>query len=189
MTSRPTTKSPDATRRGFTLAELLLVLVLAVVLAALVAPSLSGSLSRARLDGAADTVRTAWANARLEAIRTGEPVAFQCRLGTGEFTLARLADAAAALEGSTEVADRRRLAADEHEDLGAVTFVQLSLGDPDLPGADPSVAACLVFGPDGATDDAFAILADDRGRRRRVVLRGLTGGAKIDEAPAAEAAP
>ncbi len=161
--------------------ELLVVLALAVVLASLAAPSLSGTLARVRLDAAADEVRDAWNDARLEAIRTGQPVAFQCQIGTSRYSLSPLADAAAALAGSTEVADQGELADDEHEDLGEVTFVQLSRGVEGDPEIDPAVAACLVFRPDGGADDAFAIVQSSRGAQRRIVLRGLTGSARIDD--------
>lgn len=171
----------DRYRAAFTLVELLLVLALVVVLAAFVAPSLTGTLSRVRLDGAAEQVRTAWADARLEALRTGTPVAFQCRLGSGEYTVSLLENAAAALGGSTESADQGQLADDDYEDLGEVKFEQLSLGTPTDPVVDPAIVACLVFRPDGATDDAFAILRATDGRQRRVLLRGLTCAATIDD--------
>lgn len=186
---RPKTKpDPRPAPAGFTLVELLLVLALVVLVAAMVAPSLSGTLGRVRLEAAAEAVRTAWVDARLEAIRTGEAVAFQCRLGTGEYTVSKLADAGAALAGSEEVADQVTLAIDEHEDLGAVKFVQLSAGDPLTAAVDPTVAACVVFRPDGATDDAWAIVESEDGRRRRITLRGLTGAARIDEVFAGEGA-
>lgn len=180
MRRRP---QPDDKRSdGFTLVELLLVLALVVVLAALVAPSLSGTLEKVRLDAAAEQIRTAWIDARLEAMRSGEPVAFQCRLGEGVYTLSSLADAAAAQVGSTEVADQVTLADDDQkENLGSVTFVQLSLGDGTDPTLDPAVPACLVFRADGATDDAFAIIQTPNGRQRRITLRGLTGAARVDD--------
>ena len=175
-----------ARRRGFTLVELLLVLALAVVIAALAAPSMSGTLARVRLDAAAEEVRTAWVEARLEAMRTGEPVAFQCRLGTGQYTVSTLADATAAMGGSTEIADQVELADDDYEDLGVITFTQLTLGDPAVdPTIDPAVAACVVFRPDGATDDALAVVRAESGSERRIVLRGLTGAASIDDGYAA----
>lgn len=167
---------------GFTLVELLLVLALVGLLAALAAPSLSGTLARVRLDAAASQVRTAWADARLEAMRTGKSVAFQCRLGTSQYLLSPLANATEALAGSTESADQTEIANDDYEDLGAVTFTQLTRGDPAVdPTIDPALAACLVFRPDGATDDAIAIVRAAGGGERRILLRGLTGAARIDD--------
>ena len=176
-------------RGGFTLVELLLVLALAVVLASLAAPSLSGTLARVRLDAAADQVRDAWNEARLEAIRTGRPVAFQCQLGAGRYTLSNLAEAVAAQAGSTEVADQEELVNDEYEDLGEITFVQCSQGQEEDPGIDPLVAACLVFRPDGAADDAFAIIQSSKGTQRKIVLRGLTGAARVDDGYSVEEEP
>lgn len=186
--SRPkTTLDRRRSLSGFTLVELLLVLSLVVMLAAMVAPSLTGTLGRVRLDAAAEAVRIAWVDARLEAMRSGEPVAFQCQLGTGRYTVSKLVDASIAgavpdegAGGSTTLAD------DEHEDLGAVTFVQLSAGNPLTAVVDPAVAACLVFHPDGATDDAWAIVESADGRRRRITLRGLTGAARVQEVSASE---
>ncbi|TWT96950.1 hypothetical protein Pla108_27270 [Botrimarina colliarenosi] len=184
---RPTTRELEPRGpAGFTLVELMLVLSLVVVLAALAAPSLSGTLARVRLEAAAEAVRTAWADARLEAMRTGQPVVFQCRLGTGEYTLSKLTDATAALAGATDTADQEQLANDEHEDLGAITFTQLSVGDPLDPLLDPSVAACVVFRPDGAADDAWAIVEAANGQRRQITLRGLTGAARIEEVAVSE---
>ncbi|MEO0529876.1 MAG: GspH/FimT family pseudopilin [Planctomycetota bacterium] len=163
----------DRRPTAFTLVELLLVLALVVVLAAFVAPSLTGTLARVRLDAAAEEVRTAWADARLEAMRSGTPMAFQCRLGTGEYSISPLAGAAVANE-------QQALADDEFDDLGGVRFEQLSLGTTADPSVDPAIAACLVFRPNGATDDAFAVLRADDGRQRRISLRGLTCAATID---------
>ena len=171
---------------GFTLVELLLVLALVVMLASMVAPSLMGTLGRVRLDAAAEAVRTAWVDARLEAMRTGEPFTFQCQLGTGQYTVAKLIDAAVAGAVTAEGAGSTTLADDEHEDLGAIKFVQLSTGNPLTAAVDPAVAACLVFRPDGATDDAWAIVESADGRRRRITLRGLTGSARVEEVSASE---
>lgn len=178
MTS-PRTTSDRRHPAGFTLVELLLVLALAGLLAAFAAPSMSGTLARVRLDAAASEVRTAWVDARLEAMRSGEPVAFQCRLGTGQYLLSPLT-AVAAVSNPDQAWSG--LANDDYEDLGTVTFTQLTLGDPAVdPTIDPAVAACVVFRPDGATDDAIAVVRSEKGGERRVLLRGLTGSARIDD--------
>ncbi|QDV73623.1 prepilin-type N-terminal cleavage/methylation domain-containing protein [Botrimarina mediterranea] len=173
---------------GFTLVELLLVLSLVVMLAAMVAPSLTGTLGRVRLDAAADAVRTAWVDARLEAMRSGEPIVFQCQLGTGRYTVSKLIDASAAgaVAADEDAAGSTTLADDEHEDLGEVKFVQLSAGNPLTAVVDPAVAACLVFRPDGATQDAWAVIESANGRRRRITLRSLTGAARVEVVSASE---
>lgn len=183
MTSLAT---PNRRPSGFTLVELLLVLAVAVALAAMAAPSLYGSMDRARLDAAAEDVRSAWAEARLQAMRAGEPLAFQAQLGSGEYRVTPLASAGDPAAPPT-VETQPSIAANPEgsEDLGAVTFVQISNGVAGDPAIDPSVAACLVFRADGSTDDAFAVIQSADGRRRTIMLRGLTGAARIDEAPAA----
>lgn len=169
-----TTSHRTTTEPGFTLVELLLVLALAVMIAAMAAPSLTGTLDNIRLDGAAEQVRDAWADARLRAIRTGEPIAFQCQLGTSQYCVSTLNGAANAIAGADPTT--------ENEDLSAeVTFQQVSIGAPDDPLVDPTVPACMVFRPDGAADDAFAIVRAADGRTRTITLRGLTGSATIDD--------
>jgi Tfp pilus assembly protein FimT len=158
------------------------------MLAAMVAPSMTGTLGRVRLDAAAAAVRTAWVDARLEAMRSGEPFTFQCQLGTGQYTVSKLIDATAATALTEEDAGSTTLADDEHEDLGDIKFVQLSAGNPLTAVVDPAVAACLVFRPDGATDDAWAIIESADGRRRRITLRGLTGAARVEEDSVGEGA-
>lgn len=185
--SRPK-KRADRQRaaKGFTLVELLLVLALVVMLASMVAPAMTGTLGRVRLDAAAEAVRTAWVDARLEAMRAGEPFTFQCQLGTGQYTVAKLIDATAVSAVPEGDAGSTKLADDEHEDLGAIKFVQMSAGNPLTAVVDPAVATCLVFRPDGATDDAWAIVESADGRRRRITLRGLTGAARVEEVSASE---
>lgn len=188
-------------RAGFTLVELLLVLALAVAIAAIAAPSVTGTLDRVRLDGAAEQVRRAWSDARLQAIRDGEPIAFQAQVGAGGFTLCRLADAglvgaagsgvAAAVGANGQaVAQQGALSEADSQELSEVVFAQVSTGVPGDPLIDPAVAACVVFRADGSTDDAFAIIRAADGRQRTITLRGLTGAVRIvDSAQQAEATP
>lgn len=63
-------------RQGFTLFELLLVLMLIVVVFAMTMPQLNRVRTRGQLRAAADQVRTGWAKARNRAMRTGTPTAF-----------------------------------------------------------------------------------------------------------------
>ena len=68
--------SPLATRgaRGFTLIELMVVVVLASVVVALAAPSFNGMLARKRLEGAALELGTDLQYARSEAVQRNAPV-------------------------------------------------------------------------------------------------------------------
>ena len=166
------TKIRPSPQAAFSLLELLLVLALAVVLAALAAPAFEGALSRTRLDSAAERLASAWGEARLEAIRTGEPVAFRCELGTPTYRVGTLSAMWETTPGVTS---------QESNELSSVVFKQLSLGEPgDLPPADPTVAAVLVFQPSGVTSDAYAILESAEGDLRRVELRGLTCASSIE---------
>lgn len=176
MTSRLMMARPGTAWAAFTLVELLLVLTLAVFLSAMAMPALTGTLARVRLNSAAERVRTVWAEARLEAMRSGAPIAFQCQLGTGQYSVHKLDDLSEAVAFADPQASQT-LSDDTHEDLGAITFVQLTVGDSHSEEVDPSVASVVVFHPDGLTDDALAIVQDDSGEQRRIELRGLTGAA------------
>ena len=71
--------------RGFTLFELLVVLVIAGLLLALVAPRLDGTLQTLELRSAARDVNTALRYARAQAQRAGEPVPLTIDIGQNRF--------------------------------------------------------------------------------------------------------
>ena len=77
----------QASRVGFTLLELLLVLTILVAIGAIAAPKLSDVLERQKLNGSATNLRLAWDEARLEAMRTGQAQVFECDVGTGQYTV------------------------------------------------------------------------------------------------------
>ena len=173
MTSRVMTRPNRAPlfgrADGFTLVELLLVLALIVLLGTMAAPSLSGALAKARINSAAEELATAWGQARLEAIRSGEPIAFRCQLGTSNYFVGPLS---AVMQQAGQPSDK---------ELSSVTFKQISFGEPeDMPPADPGVVAILVFQADGATRDAYAVIESENGALRRIVLEGLTCAAEIE---------
>ncbi len=72
-------------RRGFTLLELMLVLVVLVVAAALVWPLADRAFATQTLRSSADVVRAAWVDARVKAITTGQPHVFFFQPGTDAF--------------------------------------------------------------------------------------------------------
>jgi type II secretory pathway pseudopilin PulG len=159
---------------AFTLVEVLLVLALAVAAGALAAPLWSRSLERARADAAAEALRTRWAEARLEAMRSGAALWFQPLLGTAEYRVGPLAQGEQAAASGPSLAQR----------LDGAVFRELALQPP---GAEtPTPTAGLVFTPDGGTQDGYAVIEAESGARRRISLRGLTGAAAIEEVAAAE---
>jgi type II secretory pathway pseudopilin PulG len=63
-------------RSGTSLIEVVLVLAIVVVVAALAVPSIRGMYGSYKLNGAVDSVRSAWADARARAIEEGRPYRF-----------------------------------------------------------------------------------------------------------------
>src|SRR6516164_8495476 len=75
-------------RSGFTLFELVLVMVLLVIVGALSYPSLSSMYGGFKVTAAADEVRSAWAQARAHAINEGTPYRFAVVPGKGNYRIA-----------------------------------------------------------------------------------------------------
>jgi prepilin-type N-terminal cleavage/methylation domain-containing protein len=173
-------------RRGLTLVEIILVLSLLVIIGAVAAPLLEGSFARSRLHHGGDLLRAAWSRARLAAIETGAPHVFRYQVqGSGYqiLPLVALSDPAAAYPPATggderDPSDMLRLGGDRLPDGVVFAFGQVSsapqLAAVPMP-ADGAWSSPIVFRPDGTTSDAVVLLANARGQRIRVTLRGLTG--------------
>ena len=76
-------------RRGYSLAELLIVLAILAALAALVQPSVRGLLDKSRLNAGAKQVQAALAKTRALAIREGAPVWFRFEPGGQQWWIER----------------------------------------------------------------------------------------------------
>src|SRR5262245_60047620 len=63
-------------RTGATLFEILLVMAIVVIISAMAFPSLSAMYGSYKINGAVDSVRSAWADARARAIEEGRPYRF-----------------------------------------------------------------------------------------------------------------
>jgi prepilin-type N-terminal cleavage/methylation domain-containing protein len=97
-------RRPASLRGAFTLLELMLVLAIIAIIGAIAAPRLDQVFERQKLRGAADGLRLAWDEARLEAMRTGQAQVFNCVPGTRDYTIKPLvlqSDAANASSGAT----------------------------------------------------------------------------------------
>jgi prepilin-type N-terminal cleavage/methylation domain-containing protein len=75
-------------RRAFTLLELMLVMALLVILGALCFPTLESMYGHFRVTAAADEVRTAWAQARAQAMNDGTPYRFSVVWNKGNYRIA-----------------------------------------------------------------------------------------------------
>lgn len=168
--------------KGFTLFELLLVLALIVVMGGIIVPVLSGSFVYTKLNSAADDVQSAWANARLEAIERGQPVAFRCLVGGTEFTTTLyypgIESETPDPEATTETTP---LKGSLDEDLKFSEAISANALDGSDPGLRTNMrettgwSAPVIFYPDGLSSDAFIRIAHKDGRGIAVSLRGLTG--------------
>ena len=170
---------------GYTLVEVLLVMALLVVICAMAAPSLIGSLRQSQLEVAASELRTAWTQARLDAASCGETLRFQCRLRTG---WGCVANASASTEEVLATLNSESAEEAEALDWSGVCFKQLLVssqpGEPPLGESvrEGDLSPAILFRPDGTTSDAEALLEDEEGAQLKVILRGLTGSARIEEA-------
>lgn len=178
-------------RAAFSLVEVLLVVTLLAVIAAVAAPSMMGGAGRARMNQAAEEVREAWGEARLDAAASGQTLCFQCVIGGNTFTVGPAGLPPPPPGASTESAATQDGAGQTAKnELGAagVVFRQLLVapqpGDPPLGESvdDGEMSPGVLFRPDGSSSDAEAILEDADGRRVRVTLRGLTGSASFEDA-------
>lgn len=173
-------------RRGYTLFEILLVMAILVAVGAVAAPIFRQSFEIERLRKGADTLRTAWAKARVQAMTTGQTHVFQFEYATNQFmvgpwdTGAEQADAAV----TSTVAQRTGQLPD-----GIVFYAAEKLADArasavDVGSAEP--APQVFFYPDGTTSTAQVLLTNQDDRFVKVLLRGLTGVPRVGEVVSAE---
>jgi len=143
--------------RGFTLVELLLVLVLAGILAALVVPSVSRTLESSRLLGGAAEVRATLSLARTLSASAGRERSVLFDLESGEYGIA----------GES----RRRLLPE------GVRFQSIRIGDAlaERERAPRDPGPRVRFFPDGSAEETEVVLTASGGGMRRVVVDPLTG--------------
>lgn len=200
MRCRTAGKSRKATtaRSGLTLLELLLVLGIIVMLSAMVLPAFDRIFASQRLDKSADIVRAEMGRARVQAIRTGKVFAFvynegQSQLAVRQFdqlaqagSIPHFERAGGAAQGG--MADGRAGNMDySNEELPrGVRFVTgqaiddiRSQYEAASAGGSNGKLKPILFYPDGSSQDAQVILANERGDVTRVILRGLTGSARV----------
>ena len=76
-----------ASRRGFTLFELLVVAALVIVIGGLIYPALVSTTETQSLIRSGDTIRTYFARSRNEAMRTGQTLALRYQIGGNQFVI------------------------------------------------------------------------------------------------------
>lgn len=181
-------KSP---RRGTTLFELLLVLIILVVVAAISVPSLGAMYGSYKLNGAVDSVRGAWAEARAHAIEEQRPYRFSVQPDGRAFRVAPDQDEYWPGEGPANDPNGQGLILEKALPSG----VRFSLNG-EAPSATEEADhfdlkeevvkggnwnTTIVFLPDGTAREDVRIVFQIRGCRPMALqLRGLTGDVSVD---------
>jgi len=191
------TRTPEHLTAGFTLVELIVVLIGMVIMAAAVVPALRGAGHQGDLDGAAMRVAAAARLGRDTAVEQQVPIDMVLesqpsglRLVPSEETTGPVPQQAPAAVSPTGVSPMlpARLA---NVLLPARVTAHLEAAPDDLgsnvaPGASSPRAGSqnetgLRFPPDGRTAGGVVVLSDDRGHVRRVLITPQTGIVRIEE--------
>jgi prepilin-type N-terminal cleavage/methylation domain-containing protein len=167
-------------RRAFTLIELLLVLVILVVVASAAAPILHRSFAGQRLKKSGDMIRGELGRARTRAIETGQVYAFYLAPGGNSYQIApySYSPSAASTLGNTYTIGEVNQLPDGIMFLGQSMDPQSTSG---APAADRNSMRPILFYPDGTSQHAEILLADDKGSALTIELRGLTGMSKLSD--------
>ncbi len=177
-------------RSAFTLLELLLVIGVIVAVSAIAAPAVNRSFANQSLTKAADRVRVAMGQARVQAIRSGDVHAVSYAPGRGWLDVVPLNQIAALTSrvGQRLQQQQLGLTSDYEDDLlpGRCVFVAgETVNDARAVDAIQSSAngnqsmQMILFYPDGTSQDAALTVQNEVGQLIDVRLRGLTGTASI----------
>jgi prepilin-type N-terminal cleavage/methylation domain-containing protein len=167
--------------RAFTLIELMLVLALIVAFASISVPMFRNSFAVERLRRAGDAVRTVWAKARLDAMRSGQTHVFRFDYGVNTYVVALWETG----DTSTEASDDVSVAQKTGQLPGDAVFYAgekvVDARTQQIEGAGGQTAPQIFFYPDGTTSTAQVLLSNGEQRFLRVELRGLTGIARAGD--------
>jgi prepilin-type N-terminal cleavage/methylation domain-containing protein len=196
-----------ACRPGYSLLELVLVLAVMLIVTALALPSLKGMYGSYKLNGAVDSVRAAWAQARARAIAENRPYRFGVIPETGQYRVAPdLPDywtgsgrpssdltngEGAVLEESLPPGVRFSMSGGgaPSADVGDSSLDPAGRGSKSSASADAYTSAA-VFRPDGTARADCEILFQVRGARPTALcLRGMTGVITVKSNPGSGGAP
>ena len=174
------------TRRGYTLFEILLVMAILVAVGAVAVPIFRQSFEVERLRKGGDTLRTAWAKARVQAMTTGQTQVFQFEYASNQFVVGPWEIGAEQTEAAATgtVALRTGQLPD-----GIVFYAAEKLADARASAVEEGVAETapqIFFYPDGTTSTAQVMLANQHDRFVKVFLRGLTGVPRVGDVVSAE---
>jgi Tfp pilus assembly protein FimT len=184
---------PSRSRRSaVTLFELILVCAILVVVAVLSAPSLQAMYAGYKLNGAIDSVRAAWAEARARAIDENRPYRFSVQPAGGAFRVAPDDDEYWAGGAPANDPNGRGLVLEQSLPSGVRFSVNGECADPsnnegpagndlgDRPVNNSNWSTTCVFHPNGTAGENVTIQFRVRGARpTSLYLRGLTGNVTV----------
>ena len=183
---------------GFTLIELVTILLVFGIVVALAYPALQASLTDARLRAAASAVSTAFQFAQLSAMSTGRPYRVTVDADADTVVVATLAptylaavDAAVQAPGTSSVAEAVIDAGDQYQSAGDPTNpgtdYQVALGsDPryvnaDIVSASFAGSSAVVFEGLGVPSAGGSALIAYGGRQIQVSIEPVTGRVTLTE--------
>ena len=165
--------------RGYTLLELLVVLIIISLVSALVAPKLAGSLSSLNFKTAAKRLSASLRYARSQA--TSEKITYCALLQIDENRLLIIADTPALTETLHEIVS------DEEQQIARASFVY------ELPSEikiEKAVSAAgeaadglfsIFFFPSGGSSGGEVDLVNEKGRRSKISVDFITGSVKLND--------
>jgi type II secretory pathway pseudopilin PulG len=183
----PNAQRPTPSGAGFTLIELMVVLVGLVIVAAAVVPAMRGAGHRGDLDSAATKVVASARFAREAAVERQETVGLTVE---PEPPMVRLVTEQELQSAPSRLQDQAPLAplpvADALVRLPAGVMAHLEPLPDEPTGAAPVPGAALAdgmlrFTPDGRTTGGVVVLADEQGRQRRVHVASETGVVRVED--------
>jgi prepilin-type N-terminal cleavage/methylation domain-containing protein len=202
-----------ATRRGFTIVELLLALAILVTLAAMVIPSFSSLLGDRRVARAGDQLRVEMMQARLSAMRSGRTYLLQLQTGTNSVRIRPWVDmndmtealdqtggSSALLTGGNVIGGTMQAVDTEQETRTVELPETMVVSDVRVQSSPRSFviesqtqgeatdgwSQPILFYPDGSTSTAAVTVNSAGAGRVIVVLRGLTGEVTVTDVLAAD---
>jgi prepilin-type N-terminal cleavage/methylation domain-containing protein len=164
-------------RIGFTLLELMLVMVIIVVAASLSLPAMESMMADGRLKAARDMVRARWADIRGLAMREGRPYKFSIIEQTGKFRIEP--------EDSTAPSDTDDPATILEDELPpTILFNNQSSGGGSGSASSGGYECLVVYLADGTARDDVQIMFGKEGTRPiGLQLRALTGAVTLIDKP------
>lgn len=165
-------------RRGYTLFELIVVMVILIILAMVLLPSLTGFRGDSRQRAAADAIRTEMATARARAKEEGRP--YRVAVSEDGRRIRRAPDTETFAEDAAFDRPAGSSPAVEYElDNVTASVVVEQDASPPLSGAGWVTIACVQ--PDGTCREQTVLIAlkEEDGTTLYLRIRGLTGSTKI----------